>query len=451
MTGPILIFLGPTLAVDAARRHLDATYLPPCRMGDVFRALETHRPRAIGIVDGYFEATPAVWHKEILYALSQGVAVFGASSMGALRAAELHPFGMEGVGAIFEAFAHGDLTDDDEVAVAHAEAAAGYDLASDPMVNLRRGLDLAKGASVIAEDDRTRIVAALKALPYPQRSWQAIWAGAGGLAQARLRALRDFVETTDCDLKAQDARALLDRIAEWDGAGRAAPKADHFDFEPTLFWEELMRLNRPEEATGGDGGQRLLDHVRVSPGREAALSGALLHHLVTDAVRRLGVTVPDDRVVLARFRRKRGLTSPAALGTWMADNRIDQAGCLDLARYEAQVRALLQRTMPSLGPDVAAALRVAGTYPAAEAGARRTETHLARAGIDDPGPDHVDALEPVLADYQRRTGPVHTDLDTHAAELGFGSTRHFLRALIGAHLAAESEEADDDTPARQHA
>ena len=32
---------------------------------------------------------------EVLYALANGVRVFGASSMGALRAAELHAFGME--------------------------------------------------------------------------------------------------------------------------------------------------------------------------------------------------------------------------------------------------------------------------------------------------------------------------------------------------------------------
>ena len=71
---------------------------------------------AIGIIDGYFENIPSVWHKEILWAMSQGIHVFGSASMGALRAAELAPFGMEGVGAIFEAYRDGWLEDDDEVA-----------------------------------------------------------------------------------------------------------------------------------------------------------------------------------------------------------------------------------------------------------------------------------------------------------------------------------------------
>ena len=46
---------------------------------------------AIGIIDGYFERVPSVWHKEILWAMAEGIHVFGSASMGALRAAELLP------------------------------------------------------------------------------------------------------------------------------------------------------------------------------------------------------------------------------------------------------------------------------------------------------------------------------------------------------------------------
>lgn len=56
-------------------------------------------PRACGV--------PAVWHKELLYTLQEGVEVCGASSMGALRAAELESFGMLGVGVIFQAYRDG--------------------------------------------------------------------------------------------------------------------------------------------------------------------------------------------------------------------------------------------------------------------------------------------------------------------------------------------------------
>ena len=92
----VYVFVGPTLAVSDARAELDAVYLPPVTAGDVHR-LWRLRPRAIGIIDGFFEHAPAVWHKEILWIMEQGVHVFGSAGMGALRAVELEMFGMRGV------------------------------------------------------------------------------------------------------------------------------------------------------------------------------------------------------------------------------------------------------------------------------------------------------------------------------------------------------------------
>jgi hypothetical protein len=88
-------------------------------------------------VDGVFERQPAVWHKEILFALSEGIHVYGAASMGALRAAELCQFGMVGIGRIFRLFRMGLWTDDDELAVLHATAELGYCPLSDAMANIR--------------------------------------------------------------------------------------------------------------------------------------------------------------------------------------------------------------------------------------------------------------------------------------------------------------------------
>ena len=78
----------PPPGVDAAR---------PGEAGDLYRAARGGA-RVIGLVDGVFEDRPTVWHKEILWALDRGVRVLGAASLGALRAAECAPFGMEGVG-----------------------------------------------------------------------------------------------------------------------------------------------------------------------------------------------------------------------------------------------------------------------------------------------------------------------------------------------------------------
>src|SRR5262249_44494078 len=145
----VYVFAGPTLRPEEVRGEIDAVVLPPAAQGDLYHVAQ-HRPRAIGLIDGYFERMPAVWHKEVLWALTQGIRVYGSASMGALRAAELAPFGMTGAGWIFEQFASGALEDDDEVAVAHAGADAGYAAASEAMVNLRRTLAAAEKAATVS-------------------------------------------------------------------------------------------------------------------------------------------------------------------------------------------------------------------------------------------------------------------------------------------------------------
>ena len=102
------VFVGPTLRPQDLPDDIVA--LPPVAQGDVYRIAQ-RRPQAIGIIDGYFEGVLSVWHKEILWALAEGIHVLGSASMGALRAAELHSFGMVGVGGIFEAYRDGELED----------------------------------------------------------------------------------------------------------------------------------------------------------------------------------------------------------------------------------------------------------------------------------------------------------------------------------------------------
>ena len=115
-----VIFAGPSLPPDARPDlGLNIDWLPPVRQGDLYR-VALRRPAVIGVIDGYFEVTPTVWHKEILWAMTQGIHVFGAASIGALRAAELDVFGMKGIGRIYEDFRDGVLLDDDEVAVLQA-------------------------------------------------------------------------------------------------------------------------------------------------------------------------------------------------------------------------------------------------------------------------------------------------------------------------------------------
>ena len=165
----IVVFLGPSLSCEIAASILPARYVPPVSCGDILRYLRIGA-RVIAIIDGAFEHTAAVWHKEILLAMEKGSTVFGASSMGALRAAELAPFGMIGVGRIFESYRDGVYADDDEVAVLHARAAAKYRALSEPLVNIRATVAAALDEGVIAAETGQLVVACAKATFYQERS-----------------------------------------------------------------------------------------------------------------------------------------------------------------------------------------------------------------------------------------------------------------------------------------
>lgn len=209
--GASIVFLGPSLPAAEARRLLpDAELAPPVAVLDVARLLRRRRPARLAIVDGYFERMAAVWHKELLLALELGVEVWGAASMGALRAAELDGHGVRGVGAIYQAYRRGRLTSDAEVAVAHLPVEGGYLAVSVPLVNVRAQVARARAARVLDAPAARAVVAAAAAMPYWDRTWDAIAAALPAPTGARFAAWR---AAHPFDQKAEDARALLRALA----------------------------------------------------------------------------------------------------------------------------------------------------------------------------------------------------------------------------------------------
>ena len=206
-----IVYVGPTLAAaEVATLLPGATVAPPVALGDVLRlARARKRPTRIAIVDGYFERMAAVWHKEIVFALERGIEVWGAASMGALRAAELRTCGMIGVGTIFKAFARGDLTADDEVAVAHLPAERGYRAVSDALVNLRDGI---ARAPMLDVRSRALLIELARARFYRERTWANLVTDgrAAGVSREQLTRLAAWPKP---DRKAEDARLLLRRLA----------------------------------------------------------------------------------------------------------------------------------------------------------------------------------------------------------------------------------------------
>jgi hypothetical protein len=210
-----VIFAGPSLPPSTRPADPAFEWYPPVRQGELYRAALT-RPAIIGITDGYFEVTPTVWHKEILWAMTQGIHVYGSASIGALRAAELHFFGMKGVGRIFEAYRHGILSDDDEVAVLHGPEELDYPAVTEAMVNIRATLDKAVAEGVLD----SWLVACLteigKTLFYKQRSWDGVFglATARGLPPMPLDQFAVWLQYGKVDQKRIDALEMIAAIRE---------------------------------------------------------------------------------------------------------------------------------------------------------------------------------------------------------------------------------------------
>lgn len=168
----IVVFAGPALprSPDSGWTALlgACELCPPARRGDVLAALAVH-PHTLVLLDGYYFTVPSVTHKELLYALDAGVRVIGAASLGALRAAELAPLGMIGVGTVFEQYQAGLLDGDDEVALLHAPAEHGYRPVTVALVEVRHALGRLVEAGAVTAEAAQRLIADLKDLSFLDR------------------------------------------------------------------------------------------------------------------------------------------------------------------------------------------------------------------------------------------------------------------------------------------
>ena len=209
-----IVFLGPSMPHAAARKILDADYRPPAARGDIFRCLGTG-VRRIALIDGVFHATPSVWQREILAAIDEGIEVLGASSMGALRAAELAPFGMIGCGTIFGWYRDGVIDGDDEVALLHGDADSSWRALSEPLVTVRATLARAVSQGRLGRDDAEALLADAKRTFYPQRSLRQLVAGQSGRgwSEPRRHQVERALAEARVDLKRADAELLLWRCA----------------------------------------------------------------------------------------------------------------------------------------------------------------------------------------------------------------------------------------------
>ena len=243
-----VIFAGPSLLPALRPEDPAVEWRPPAKQGEVYAAAQ-NRPAIIGIIDGYFEVTPTVWHKEILWAMAQGIHVYGSASIGALRAAELHSFGMVGIGRIFEAYRNGTLIDDDEVAALHGPEELGYPAVTDAMVNIRATLEKAVAEGVIDRTVAARLTAIGKALFYKERSWQAIFriATRRGLPPMPLDVFAEWLHGGQVHQKRLDALEMVAAIRAHLAAG-VMPLMVSYRFQETGYHKAAVQ----PQGTGHD-------------------------------------------------------------------------------------------------------------------------------------------------------------------------------------------------------
>lgn len=234
-----IVFAGPSLHCIPAEHFTGLTLRPPAAAGDVLRAA-SEGAAAIGLIDGLFETTASIWHKELLWALLRGVAIYGSSSMGALRAAEMAPFGMRGVGLVYRLYRSGAIIDDDEVAQQHGPPETGSIPVTEAMVNIRATLRRARRAETISVAGEREIATVAKSLFYKLRSYDHIL----DIAERRpnigadARRLRLALEHHRRDVKREDALRLLSKLRAPPPSLEAAPPRD---FPRTLFWDAFER------------------------------------------------------------------------------------------------------------------------------------------------------------------------------------------------------------------
>jgi hypothetical protein len=343
-----VIFTGPTIRKEEALPLLEAVYLPPARQGDVIGAIFRHMPDIIGIIDGASYPELEVWHREILYALENGVAVFGSSSTGALRAAELDIHGMQGVGRIYEEIRGRETVDADEVTCLH-EDRSPFRRLSEPMVNIRATLGEMRRKDLI--DDRLlhQLLGTAKSIHYTKRTWQAIFDKAGSegaLTAEKVRELLRRSASCNVDLARSDAILLLKAVRKAMETGRRAPYGKIVDRSDNIVFHVAKYRDRAisrDDDLEGSPLFSIVDYILLTHPAADELAvrakNRFLAGILADMLH-VEVSGADIDKETETFRIRHSLRDDESLGDWLAGNDLVHEEFMRLMEQNAKMRAL---------------------------------------------------------------------------------------------------------------
>lgn len=228
----VVVTAGPTISADDIHAVVpNAEVVAPIAFGQAF-GYGLRPGDTLLIVDGLFFQHASVRHKELLTLLDDGVRVVGSSSMGALRAAELHPFGMEGYGWVFEGYRNGLLEADDEVGMVHGDPEDGYPVFVDALVNIRHTAARAVESGLLSATLADQLIETARSTPFTQRTWNRLLEAAG---VPESRTLATQLKSLRVDVKHADAVLALHQVVGGQGGGAVRPGP------PPTVWSERWR------------------------------------------------------------------------------------------------------------------------------------------------------------------------------------------------------------------
>ncbi|MGQ4649530.1 TfuA-related McrA-glycine thioamidation protein [Lyngbya aestuarii] len=453
----IIIFLGPSLPVVEARKILDAIYLPPAKQADLISAIAIYKPDIIGLIDGVFLSCPSVWHKEILYALEQGISVYGASSMGALRAVETEAFGMVGVGEVYRMYASGELIDDDEVALVYGPEDTGYRPLSEPMLNIRYTFRRAQEEGVISNDLCEQLLEIAKSIYFPERTFFTVFrqAMAAGIAAEEIASLRIFSKDKYLDIKQQDTVLLLQTLRDLpETSSQFKPdfKLVRNQFFATLYDRDRTVLRQGTTIPLGDiAGYAALHLSDFNETNLHAANRALVQILAEI----MGVNISQSEIDKEnrRFRLQHNLFEETAFTNWLGENDLtseefqqlmsEVACCRKLQSWLFVRKAYEKNTKIFLDE-----LRLQNRYQESANAAAELENFIQQQYPHFPEDNYDDLTVLQLVIEHRRSNKCQViPQEEWLKEAGFLSPELLKLALLRSHLARQVTPSQDEDSA----
>ena len=428
----IVIFAGPSIHGLDIPASPDLVIRQPATQGDIFRACLA-KPTAIGLIDGYFDSVPSVWHKEILWALSKGIPVFGSSSMGALRAAELDMFGMAGVGRIYQWYRDGVLEDDDEVALIHGPLETKYLPLSEPMVNVRATCEAAVTSGILHRQAADAIMAAAKHIHYQDRTWERVLS-----ANTEWAAFARWKDVHYIDQKQSDAEALIGEMLRQIPQSKT-PHSSAFRFEWTNLWDQAMQEWTAGKTHADDDAaipvQAILDELRLDPElfNELSAQAVIRSVLLGEAERRrVGVDRKAKLKTLGRLRDKLGLARKSDIDAWAKRNMLTEDRLETMVGEDARIERVAQAPGATLDRHIIAILQSRDQYAALAKRAINKRNILQRLSTEQEHGGLPDLPPPVVLNWffgKQRNQAAPEDIDSFVQTLGLSSRQDFYRLL----------------------